>query len=45
MPDGRCVMVISCIRNAKQEALLLVTEPGGRLGKYGRSGKGGTSWP
>lgn len=32
MPDGRCAMLITCIRNAKQEALLLVTEPGGKVG-------------
>ncbi len=32
VPDNRCVILMTTIRNAQQEALLLVTEPGGRIG-------------
>ena len=32
MADNRCAILLSTIRNARQEALLLVTEPGGRIG-------------
>ncbi|MBN1498895.1 MAG: hypothetical protein JW982_01955 [Spirochaetes bacterium] len=31
--DNRCIILITTIRNAKQEVMLLVTEPGGHIGK------------